>query len=229
MDNILNNSLLQMNLSYTDEEIIRNHRIQKIIKRILDIIISIPLLIIASPVLIVSCVAICIESKGSPIYKQTRFGYREKNFTIYKLRTMYEHSSEGNLAAPKAGDVRVTKVGLFLRKTSIDELPQLFNVIRGDMSILGPRAVPEKEITLRLNNLLVGNPDKKDFFEKAMHIRMLVRPGISGMAQAYGRSSLSVEEATRLDVYYAMNCSLGLDLRIFIKTIETVVFQKGVN
>ena len=142
---------------------------------------------------------------------------------------MYDHSSEGNLAAPKEGDVRVTKVGKILRKTSIDELPQLINVIKGDMSILGPRAVPAKELDLRIQKMLVNAPDKEDLFKKAMHIRMLAKPGISGLAQAYGRSALTVEEATGYDVYYALHYSLALDFKIFFKSIETVLFQKGVN
>lgn len=223
------NNLLLMDLNYTDEDIINKNRFQRYFKRVIDIILAVPLLIIASPIIIISCVAIVLESSGSPIYKQTRIGYREQKFTIYKLRTMYVHSSDGNLAAPKAGDVRVTKVGRFLRKTSIDELPQLINVIIGNMSLLGPRAVPEKEIELRINNLLSSHPEKKELFCKAMHIRMLVKPGISGMAQAYGRSLLTVEEATGYDVYYAINCSLGLDFKILIQTIKTVIFQKGVN
>lgn len=225
----MNNDLLDMNLDIDDQEILKRNRFQKVIKRLLDIIISIPLFTVALPFIVVSCIAIRLESKGSPIYKQTRFGYKEKHFTAFKLRTMYEHSSDGNLAAPKVGDARVTRVGAFLRKTSIDELPQLINVLKGDMSILGPRAVPEKEIRLRIDKMLRNHPDKEDFFKKAMHIRMLAKPGISGMAQAYGRSTLSVEEATGFDVYYAMNYTLGLDFKIFFKTIDTVLFQRGVN
>lgn len=97
------------------------------------------------------------------------------------------------------------------------------------MSIFGPRAVPEKEIRLRIDKLLIANPDKEDFFKKAMHIRMLAKPGMSGMAQAYGRSSLTVEEATGYDIYYVMNYSIWLDLKIFLKTVETIFFQRGVN
>ena len=226
---VMNTNLLLMDLRCKDEDIIKKNGVQKGVKRLLDVIIAVPLLIIASPIIGIACIAICTESKGCPIYKQKRLGFREKYFTIYKLRTMYDHSSDGNLAAPKAGDARVTRVGYILRKTSIDELPQLFNVIKGDMSILGPRAVPEGEIQLRINKLLAAYPDKEGFFRRAMHTRMLAKPGISGMAQAYGRSSLTVEEATGYDVYYAMNYSIGLDIKIFLKTIETVVFQRGVN
>ena len=226
---MINNDLLAMDLNCSDDNIIRKNRIQKWIKRLLDILIAVLVLIFTSPFLIIACIAICAESKGNPIYKQIRLGYKEKSFTIYKLRTMYDHSSEGNLSAPQKGDSRVTKVGYILRKTSIDELPQLINVIKGEMSILGPRAVPEKEIKMRLDKLLAANPDKEVLLKKAMHIRMLTKPGISGMAQAYGRSSLTVEEATGYDVYYVMNYSIGLDFKIFLRTIKAVVFQRGVN
>lgn len=226
---MVENDLLLMNLNYSDKDIIEKRRLQKCIKRLIDIVIAVPLFIIVSPFIIIACIAIRVESKGNPIYKQIRFGYREKYFTIYKLRTMYDHSSDGNLAAPTAGDGRVTKVGHILRKTSIDELPQLLNVIKGDMSIFGPRAIPEQEIRLRIDKLLITNPDKEDLFKKAMHIRMLAKPGMSGMAQAYGRSSLTVEEATGYDVYYVLNYSIWLDIKIFFRTVETVFFQRGVN
>ena len=222
-------NLSEMNLDIEDSKIIEKNYFQKVIKRLLDIVISIPLVVIITPFILIACIVIRLESKGNPIYRQTRFGYQGKHFTAYKLRTMYDHSSDGNLAAPKAGDVRVTKIGKILRRTSIDELPQLLNVLKGDMSLLGPRAVPEKEIQLRIDKMVLNHPYKKELFSRAMHIRMLAKPGISGMAQAYGRSSLSVEEATGYDVYYAMNYSLWLDFKIFCKTISTVFFQRGVN
>lgn len=223
------NNLLSMDLNIQDSHILKQNLGQKKIKRLLDIAVSIPLLIIFFPIILFFCILIRLESKGNPIYKQTRYGYKETYFTAYKLRTMYNHSSDGNLAAPKVGDARVTKVGKILRKTSIDEIPQLLNVIKGDMSIIGPRAVPEKELDLRIDQMLINHPEKEELFKQAMHIRMLAKPGISGMAQAYGRSTLTVEEATGYDVYYAMNYSLGLDFKIFFKTIGTVFFQKGAN
>ena len=222
-------SLYKMKIDIDDNSILKKHKIQKIVKRLLDLLISVPLFIIVSPILLISCIAIRIESKGSPIYKQKRLGYKESAFVAYKLRTMYDHSSDGNLSAPKDGDLRVTKVGKILRKTSIDELPQLANVIKGEMSILGPRAVPEKELELRKQRMLKAAPKKKEFLDRAMHVRMLAKPGVSGMAQAYGRSSLTAEKATEYDVYYAINYTLWLDFKIFFKTIETILFQKGVN
>lgn len=221
--------LFKMDLAVDDEALLKKNKMEKKIKRAADFAISILLLIIVCPLLVCACIAIRIESKGSAIYRQKRYGFCGREFIAYKLRTMYEHSSDGNLAAPKAGDTRVTRVGKILRKTSIDELPQLFNVLHGDMSILGPRAVPYKEIELRLENMIKSNPEQEGQFRRAMEIRMLMRPGISGMAQAYGRSALTAKEATGYDVYYVMYYSLLLDIRIFFKTIDTILFRKGVN
>lgn len=211
------------------KKILRHNFIQKGIKRFLDIIFSLILLIILFPFLVIACICIRLESKGSPVYKQVRCGMKGKPFTAYKLRTMYDRSSEGNYAAPQAGDKRVTKVGRILRKISLDEIPQLLNVLKGDMSILGPRAVPFKEIELRIEAMMKNDPSKKDKYHQAMAIRQLIRPGISGMAQANGRSDLSAEEATEFDVYYVLHYSLLLDFKVFIGTIKTVLFQKGVN
>lgn len=226
---IVNIDLFAQNIYIDDSKVINYHATQKTIKRILDVLSSFFLLIITSPILLIACIAIRIESSGSPIYKQVRLGFNEKEFIAFKLRTMYDHSSDGNLKAPKKGDTRVTKVGSILRKTSIDEIPQLINVLLGDMSILGPRAVPKKELQLRSEKMLVNYPDKKEFFKRAMHVRMLVKPGISGMAQAYGRSSLSTEIATGYDVYYVLNYSIKLDIKIFFKTLMAILFQRGVN
>ncbi|MBQ9086070.1 MAG: sugar transferase [Clostridia bacterium] len=221
--------LVKESLSLDNEQIIKRHRFQKGIKRLIDVVVALVLSIFTLPILLIACIAIKIESKGSPIYKQPRCGFRGRSFTAYKLRTMYEHSSDGNYAAPKEGDKRVTKVGKLLRKTSVDELPQLFNVLKGDMSVLGPRAVPFREIELRIESMMENDSAREEEYERMMEIRSLIRPGISGMAQANGRSCLTVEEATKYDVYYVLNYSLGLDIKVLFKTIGTVFFQKGVN
>lgn len=218
-----------MDLEHTREEIISRYYVHKFVKQIFDMMLSVILLVITSPIIFIACILIRIESKGKAIYKQTRYGYKGKEFVAYKLRTMYDRSSEGNLSAPKDGDRRVTKVGKILRKTSIDELPQMLNVLKGDMSILGPRAVPYKEIELRKQKMIKNDPSRMDFYDKAMEIRSYIKPGISGMAQANGRSDLSVELATAYDVYYVLNYSMKLDIDIFIKTLQIVLFRKGVN
>lgn len=225
----MNITLSRLNMGIADNMIIKRHGNQKKIKRCLDIVIALPITLIALPIIFISCIAIRIESKGSPIYKQKRAGFRGTEFVVYKLRTMYDRSSEGNLSAPKPGDSRVTKVGKFLRMTSIDELPQFINVIKGEMSILGPRAIPEKEIELRIENMMKNDSSKTEDYKRAMQIRRLMKPGISGMAQAYGRSSLTTEEATAYDIYYVLEYSLFLDVKIFFKTIDTILFRKGVN
>ena len=203
--------------------------IELFVKRMFDIIISLLMIILFSPVLLLMAVLIKIESKGPAIYKQQRVGKNEKLFTAYKYQTMYQNSSIGNLKAPQKGDPRVTKIGYFLRKTSLDELAQLFNVLNNTMSIIGPRAVPQKELELRLADMLKYEPTQKELFEEYFKIRARVKPGITGMAQAYGRSSLTTKKATELDVYYVEHFSLWLDIKIIFKTIHTVLFQKGVN
>jgi lipopolysaccharide/colanic/teichoic acid biosynthesis glycosyltransferase len=224
-----NEDLFTMDIYQSDNVIVSNSKNQKIIKKILDIVVSLVLLIVTSPILLISCIAIRLESEGTAIYKQVRYGFLGKEFTAYKLRTMYNHSSDGNLSAPQKGDKRVTHVGKFLRKTSIDELPQLLNVLKGDMSIIGPRAVPAKEIELRIEAMMENDASKKEVYQRAMEIRSLIKPGISGMAQANGRSDLSVEQATAYDVYYVMNYSLSLDIKIIIRTVQTILLRKGVN
>lgn len=222
-------NLVEQDIFQNDKDIVNHNKKSKVIKRILDVIISLVGLVLTLPIMLVACIAIVFDSKGSPIYRQERVGQYGRIFMVYKLRTMFKNSSEGNLAAPKKGDKRVTKVGRFLRKTSIDELPQLINVLKGDMSIIGPRAVPGKEISLRIEAMMKNDASKKTVYERAMEIRSLVRPGISGMAQAYGRSELSVEQATAYDIYYVLNYSLALDARIIFQTAQTVLLGKGVN
>lgn len=205
--------------------------INHVIKRVFDYLASLVAIIILSPIFAIVIVLIRLDSPGAAIYKQIRLGKNGKNFTAYKFRTMYKDSSINNLKAPKDGDPRITRVGRILRKTSMDELPQLFNVINGTMSIIGPRAVPEKELELRIHNMLKEAPGagKEVVYREYMRKRQLVKPGITGMAQAFGRSSLSAVKATELDVYYVDHFSVSLDVKILIKTIETVLKMEGVN
>lgn len=198
-------------------------------KRIFDLSLSLILLVIFSPIIILIILAIKLDSSGPAIFKQLRLGKNGEEFTAYKFRTMYDKSSIGNLAAPGAGDPRVTRVGKLLRKTSLDELPQLFNVLNNTMSIIGPRAVPKKEIDLRLDKMILEHPENEQLYRSYMRVRQEAKPGITGMAQAYGRSSLTTVEATKLDVYYVEHYTLLLDLKIFVRSIVTVLFQIGVN
>jgi lipopolysaccharide/colanic/teichoic acid biosynthesis glycosyltransferase len=209
--------------------VLRKRRFQLAIKRLLDILFALLGLTVILPLLLVITIVVKLDSKGPALFIQGRYGKNGKEFRALKFRTMYVDSSIGNLSAPEKGDKRVTRVGWFLRKTSIDELPQLINVLLGDMSIVGPRAVPRREIELRLEKLNNEYPENEELHKKYMKIRELVRPGITGMAQAYGRSSLTTLQATKYDVYYAEKYSLLLDIKIIAKTMQTVIFQKGAN
>lgn len=182
------------------------------IKRLLDFVLSLIALIVLSPVILI--VAIFVKIKlGSPVlFKQERPGKNEKIFKMYKFRTMTnEKDEEGNLLTD---DIRLTKFGKLLRSTSLDELPELFNILKGDMSIVGPRPLLVKYLPL--------------YNEHQKH-RHDVRPGFTGWAQCNGRNALSWEEKFDLDVYYTKHVSFLLDLRIIFKTIKIVLFREGIS
>lgn len=189
---------------------------KKFLKRLFDILISILLLIPLTIIFIIVSIAIFIEDRGPIIYSGERLGKNGKVFKMYKFRSMYVNSEDirnddGSTYNSK-NDPRVTKVGHFIRETSIDELPQIINVLLGDMSIIGPRA--------SLSNSLSGySNDELD--------KLKVRPGITGYTQAYFRNSLSSREKRLKDVWYANNVSLWLDIKILVKTFSTVLFRKG--
>ncbi len=181
-------------------------------KRLLDVIFSIVLLVLLSPVMIVLAILVRLKL-GSPIlFKQPRPGLNGKIFTLYKFRTMTDERDEkGNLLPDEK---RLTKFGKFLRSTSLDELPELFNVLKGDMSLVGPRP------------LLVEYLELYDDFQKRRHE---ARPGITGLAQVSGRNELPWEERFKLDVYYVDNISFWLDLKIIFLTIKKVLTKEGVG
>ena len=159
-------------------------------------------------------VAILVRTKlGSPIiFKQERPGKNEKIFTLYKFRTMTdEKDDQGNLLPD---EVRLTKFGKLLRSTSLDELPELFNILKGDMAIVGPRPLLVRYLPL--------------YNEHQKH-RHDVRPGFTGYAQVNGRNSISWEEKFDLDVYYTNHVSFLLDLKIIFKTVKVVVFREGIS
>lgn len=203
--------------------------INVLLKRCLDLVVSIPSCIVLLPILAIIALVIRIDSPGNPLYIQERVGKNKKLFKVFKLRTMYKDSSINNYAAPGKNDKRVTRVGHVLRVTSIDELPQLFNVLLGDMSLVGPRAVPPVEIELRLNKLIQEDPHNEEMYKSWMDIRSSVKPGITGMAQANGRSNLTIYQATKYDVEYAESYSFVGDIGILFKTVINVIRRKGVN
>jgi lipopolysaccharide/colanic/teichoic acid biosynthesis glycosyltransferase len=187
------------------------------LKRFMDILLCSLAIIAAVPIIIIACAAVVIESEGLPIFKQERLGKNGNPFMLYKIRSMYNNAEEkcGAKWAEK-NDPRVTKVGKFIRKTRIDELPQLLNIIKGDMSIVGPR--PEREAFY-------------DKFEKGIapgyRRRLLIKPGLTGYAQINGGYDLSPQEKLRLDMKYINDKSLLEDFKIIIKTTCIVINGNG--
>lgn len=183
------------------------------IKRFIDISMASLALILVSPIFILTMIAVKLTSKGPIFYRQERVGQGGKPFILYKFRSMVENAEMASgpvWAAPD--DDRYTRIGKFLRKSSIDELPQLWNILRGDMSLVGPR--PER---LHFVNQ----------FEDLQYHRLMVKPGLTGLAQVNGRYHLTIEEKTRYDLYYVRHQSLLLDLDILLKTIWITLSQKG--
>ncbi len=186
-----------------------------IVKRAIDIILCLIGLVIALPIMVIVGIAIKLESKGPIIYKQERVGLEGRTFTIYKLRSMYIDAEKNGAQWACKDDPRVTKVGRFIRKTRIDELPQLINILKGDMSIVGPR--PERPIlTYKFNEEIPGFVN-----------RLQVKPGLTGWAQVTGGYELSPKEKLEKDMYYIENQSLWLDLKIIFKTIFVVFNGDG--
>ena len=187
----------------------------KCIKRLIDLILSLIGLIILSPVLIIISILIKIDSKGPVFFKQKRVGIHKKLFNIYKFRTMYIDTPKDMpthlLNNPEA---YITKVGKFLRKTSLDELPQLINIIKGEMAVIGPRpALYNQEDLIELRDKYKAND---------------IRPGLTGWAQIHGRDELEIEEKAKLDGYYTEHISFLLDIKCFFLTIASVLKHEGV-
>ena len=185
---------------------------RRFIKRILDFTISLISLIIFSPIFIVVAVLVRVKL-GSPVFfRQKRPGKDEKIFTIYKFRTMTDKRDEnGNLCSD---DIRLTSFGRKLRATSLDELPQLLNVIKGDMAIVGPRPLMVEYLP---------------YYTEEEKIRHTVRPGITGLAQVRGRNSISWEEKFAFDIQYVNKISLMFDLKIIMETVSKVIKKSDIG
>ena len=187
-----------------------SRRIQLAIKRIFDVTVSLAVLILLSPLWIIVAVLIKATSKGPVFFLQDRPGYKKKIFKIYKFRTM-RMGSEKMIKGQEVmkDDPRVTAIGKILRRTKIDELPQVLNVLKHDMSLIGPR--PERVASLA---------DYDDEISK----RLDMLPGITGLAQVSGNIYLTLQDRYRLDVYYVEHFSLWLDIKILFKTVGVVLF-----
>jgi len=189
-------------------------------KRIVDVVISSVILLVSLPVMIATALAIWIESgyKGSVFYDQIRVGAGGKKFSIYKFRSMIEDAELNGAQYAKEGDSRITKIGHFIRKTRIDELPQLINVLRGEMSFVGPR--PERpEFVEQLNK-------KIPYY----NLRHSLKPGITGWAQIcypYGANDEDSTQKLQFDLYYMKNYSIFLDLSVIFQTVSVVLWSKG--
>lgn len=194
------------------------------VKRVFDLVISTIGLIMLSPIFLILAIIVKLDSKGPVFFAHTRYGKNGKKFKMYKFRTMYENAQDMiNDFTPEQmkewkenfklqNDPRITKVGKFLRKTSLDELPQIVNIIKGDLSIIGPRPVIEEELEKYGEN-------KEKFLS--------VTPGLTGYWQANGRSSTTYEQRMEMELYYIDHISPKLDFKIFFKTIESVIKKEG--
>jgi exopolysaccharide biosynthesis polyprenyl glycosylphosphotransferase len=193
--------------------------IYKITKRLLDIGSTMFGIILLSPVFIVTAIAIKFDSKGSVFFAQERLGQKGKYFKMYKFRSMVvdaeqllkqlesQNEVSGHMFKMK-NDPRITKIGKLIRKTSIDELPQLFNVLKGDMSLVGPRPPLPREVSE---------------YDKWQDLRLSVRPGITGLWQVSGRNDIGFEEMVSLDLKYIRERSLSYDIKIILKTVPVLL------
>ena len=182
------------------------------VKRFFDIFSSLLAIILLSPILLITALTVRIKLGSPVLFKQERPGKDEKIFVLKKFRTMTDERDENGELLPD--DVRLTKFGRFLRSTSIDELPELFNILKGDMSVIGPRP------------LLVRYLPR---YNEYQHRRHEVRPGLSGWAQVNGRNTVSWEEKFRMDVEYVDNYSLLFDIKILFLTIVNVLKHEGIS
>ncbi len=183
----------------------------RVVKRLFDMVISALALIVLSPVMLVSAILIRLTSPGPAIFRQTRIGRGAKEYTIYKFRTMRVNSEHtGSGVYSDDSDPRMTGIGKILRKTSIDELPQLVNILKGDMSLIGPRPP------------LTYHPWPIEEYTEEQLRMFEVRPGITGWAQVHGRKDVEWHQRIRMNVWYVENVSFLLDLKIFLVTIGKV-------
>lgn len=187
------------------------------IKRFFDIFFAFIALILLAPLILLLMIIIVIDSPGRPFYLQDRLGYKTKVFKIIKLRTMKSGADQkGSGLFTNASDPRITKFGKFLREYSLDELPQLINILKGDMSFIGPRPpVPY-------------HPYNINEYPEKYRKRFLKKPGISGLAQVSGRTNLSWPERLEYDLQYINDISFILDLRITLKTIKKLIWKEDV-
>lgn len=216
-----------MKVAFSAKNIVTRTKNEKgylVLKRIFDFIAALIGIILLSPIFLIISILIRRDSKGPIVFGHVRKGLHGRDIKVYKFRTMYENSKEifENFTEEQKrefyinfkldNDPRITKIGEFLRKTSLDELPQLFNILKGDMSIVGPRPIVEAEI---------------EKYGKYADKLFSVVPGLTGYWQANGRSDTTYEERVDMDMYYIDNRSISLDLKIIFKTFVSVIKKEG--
>jgi len=185
---------------------------KKYVKRLMDFILSLIAIIVLSPILLIVAILVRVKLGGPVLFKQERPGFNEEIFTMYKFRSMTDEKDENGVLLPN--HIRLTKFGKILRSTSLDELPGLFNILKGDMAVIGPRPLLIEYLPL---------------YNERQKLRHDVRPGLSGLAQVNGRNSITWEEKFDYDVQYVENISFILDCKIITKTILKVFKREGVN
>jgi lipopolysaccharide/colanic/teichoic acid biosynthesis glycosyltransferase len=183
---------------------------RKIVKPLLDFFAALAGLLLVSPIFIFVMIGLFFANNGKPFFFQTRPGKDEKLFKIIKFKTMNDKKDEKGILL--SDEVRLTKIGKFVRKTSLDEIPQLFNVLRGDMSLIGPRPLL---------------PEYLPMYSEIQRKRHNVRPGITGLAQVKGRNTIKFSERLINDVFYVENLTFKLDIKILFLTIKYVIFKSG--
>ena len=208
----------------TYKEVLTQKKPYKMVKRIMDIVLSLIALVLLSPIFLIIALAIKLESKGPVFFKHTRIGKNGKIIKIYKFRSMVENAEdlikkftpeqmkEYKENYKLTNDPRITKVGKVLRKTSLDELPQLINIIKGELSIIGPRPVVQEEL--------------EKYGQNAPKF-LSVTPGLTGYWAANGRSCTSYEQRMEMELFYVDNLSFKMDMKVFFKTIGAVIKREG--
>ncbi|CCK99276.1 glycosyltransferase [Clostridioides difficile] len=201
--------------SEIDYSIVKGTVLFELYQRIMDLVLSIIGLVIGLPLIAIFGILIKIEDKGPITYKQERLGKCGRRFYIYKLRSMRTDAEKFGAQWAEKDDPRITKVGKFIRKTRIDEIPQLFNILKGDMGLIGPR--PERpNFTVQFNEEIPG------FIN-----RLAIKPGLTGWAQVNGGYEITPEEKLKEDIYYIKNRSILLDFKILFKTVKVVLTGDG--
>ena len=184
---------------------------EKYLKRIIDFSLSLMALIVLSPVLLILIVLGMVFMRGNPFFMQERPGKDEKIFKLIKFRTMDNRKNKEGKLLPD--EVRLNKYGRFLRSTSLDELPELANIVKGDMSLIGPRPLLVKYLP---------------YYTEREHLRHSIRPGLTGYAQVHGRNKVTWEEKFEMDVWYAEHLTFLTDIKVFFDTIKVVLSHEGV-